>query len=84
MEKAAGTLADILVRKSVVEKADRDFYRYAIETAIIYVINLATMFLLAVITDKLLELILLLVVLCPLRQSCGGKHMKTFGEGIIC
>lgn len=78
MEKAAGTLADILVRKSIVEKADRDFYRYAIETAIIYVINFATMFLLAVVTGKLPELFLLLAVLYPLRQSCGGKHMKTW------
>ncbi len=78
MEKAAGTLADILVKKSVVEKADRDFYRYAIETVLIYAVNFATMFILAAVTGKLPELALLLAVLYPLRQSCGGKHMNTW------
>lgn len=78
MEKAAGTLADILVKKSVVEKADRDFYRYAIETVLIYAVNFAAMFILAAVTGKLPELALLLAVLYPLRQSCGGKHMNTW------
>lgn len=78
MEKAAGALADILVRKSIVEKEDRDFYRYAIETALIYVINFITMFILAAVTGKLTELLLLLAALYPLRSSCGGKHMKTW------
>lgn len=78
MEKAAGALADILVRKSIVEKEDRDFYRYAIETALVYVINFITMFILAVVTGKLTELLLLLATLYPLRSSCGGKHMKTW------
>ena len=78
MEKAAGTLADILVKKSVVEKADRDFYRYAIETVLIYAVNIATMFILAAVTGKLPELALLLAVLYPLLKSCGGKHMNTW------
>lgn len=78
MEKAAGVLADILVRKSIVEKEDRDFYRYAIETALVYVINFITMFILAAVTRKLTELLLLLAALYPLRSSCGGKHMKTW------
>ena len=78
MEKAAGTLADMLVRKSIVEKEDRDFYRYAIETAIIYAVNFITMFTLAAVTGKLTELLLLLAALYPLRSGCGGKHMKTW------
>lgn len=78
MEKAAGALADILVRKSIVEREDRDFYRYAIETALVYVINFITVFILAAVTGKLTEMILLLAALYPLRSSCGGKHMKTW------
>lgn len=78
MEKAAGTLADVLVRKNVVEKEDRDFYRYAIETVLVYAINLSTMLILAAVTGKLPELLLLLAVFYPLRTNCGGKHMNTW------
>lgn len=78
MEKAAGTLADILVKKSIVEKQDRDFYRYAIETVLVYAINFITLFVLAAITGKLPELLLLLAVFYPLRTNCGGKHMNTW------
>ena len=78
MEKAAGALADILVRKNIVEKQDRDFYRYAIETVLVYAINFITIFILAAVTGKLLELFLLLAVFYPLRTNCGGKHMNTW------
>lgn len=78
MEKAAGKLADVLVRKNVVEKEDRDFYRYAIETVLVYAINLITMFILAAVTKKLPELLMFLVVFYPIRTNCGGKHMNTW------
>lgn len=78
MEKAAGTLADMLVRKNIVEKRDRDFYRYAIETVLVYAINFITLFVLAAVTGKLPELFLLLAVFYPLRTNCGGKHMKAW------
>jgi accessory gene regulator B len=78
MEQAAGTLADILVKKHIVDSQDRDFYRYAIETVLVYAINLMTMFILAAVTGKLKELIFFLAVFYPLRTNSGGKHMKTW------
>jgi accessory gene regulator B len=76
MEKTAGILADVLVKKEVIEQQDRDFYRYSIESLMLYVINFGTMFLLALFAGKFVQCIFFLAVYYPLRTYCGGVHMK--------
>ncbi len=78
MYKVAERLADLLVAKKVVESKDRDFYRYAIEGILLYCVNLLTLFLLAIINEKLIECCIFLVFFFPLRTYCGGIHMKTW------
>ncbi len=78
MYKVAERLADLLVAKKVVESKDRDFYRYAIEGILLYLVNLFTLFLLAIINEKLIECCIFLVFFFPLRIYCGGIHMKTW------
>ena len=76
MYKVAEKLVDLLVTKKVVESKDRDFYRYAIEGILLYFVNLFTLFLLAIINEKLIECCIFLVFFFPLRIYCGGIHMK--------
>ncbi len=78
MYKVAEKLVDLLVTKKVVESKDRDFYRYAIEGILLYFVNLFTLFLLAIINEKLIECCIFLVFFFPLRIYCGGIHMKTW------
>ena len=78
MERLAGRLADGLVQKGIVIQTDRDFYRFAIESLLIYALNLGTLFLAAILSGKVPECIFFLTVFYPLRTSCGGIHMKTW------
>ena len=78
MERLAGRLADGLVQKGIVIQTDRDFYRFAIESLLVYALNLGTLFLAAILSGKVPECIFFLTVFYPLRTSCGGIHMKTW------
>ncbi len=78
MERIAGALSDMLVAREVVESENREFYRYAIESILLLLVNLATMVGLAMASGKLCEGLFFLMVFSPLRSCCGGIHMKTW------
>lgn len=78
MNRIAERLADTLVDKSVVDSKDRDFYRYAIEGILIYLVNFVTIFCLAGVSGRLAECCIFLICFFPLRIYCGGVHMKTW------
>ena len=78
MERIAGALSDMLVAKEVVESENREFYRYAIESILLLLVNLTTMVGLAMASGKLCEGLFFLMVFSPLRSCCGGIHMKTW------
>lgn len=78
MNRIAEKLADALVNQSVIGLEDRDFYRYAIEGILLYLVNFVTIFCLAGISRRLAECCVFFICFFPLRTYCGGIHMKTW------
>lgn len=76
MERLSEKLADRLVLHEIVEECDRDFYRYAVESLLLDVVNIAVMTLLAVGLGIVPESCVFLAFFHPLRTNCGGVHLK--------
>ncbi len=78
MEKLATKLSKILVLWNVIEDEDSDFYRYAIESLLLYLINFSSFLFIAGLNGKILECIIFIMLFYPLRTYGGGMHMKTW------
>ena len=76
MEKIAGFMARKMVKHEVIDETDEMFYCYAIECFLICLVNIVTMFIIAICMKKFVECCFFLIVFIPLRSLCGGVHMK--------
>lgn len=66
-----------LLDKKVISKKDNEIYEYGAEVFISLIINLAVLFLAAILINKIVELVTFLIFFCVLRHVSGGYHAKT-------
>lgn len=80
MAEIAGRITGLFIRWGILTENDRLSYAYCFELTFIFLSNLLSILLLAVITKNLMPTIFYLVGFWPLRLLAGGYHAKTPGR----
>lgn len=78
MSKISKALTDYVIRKGMVDRADRNIYEYGF--TIIFEMGIFIIFCLivSIFSHMVLEGILFFVIFSPLRSYAGGLHMRKF------
>lgn len=63
--------------KEIINEDDSDIYEYGLELILSSVFNIVVVIVTSVLTNRLIESIVLLLVLIPLQSCGGGYHAKT-------
>lgn len=77
MEKVVNRILNRLVKYSDITQEEKAIYRFGFECMILKIIHLITYIFIAIIMKQILELLIMLSVIIPLRKRAGGYHAKT-------
>lgn len=77
MEKVVNSILNRLVKYNDITQEEKATYGFGFECLILKIIHIISYIFIAVIMKQLLELLIMLSVLIPLRKRAGGYHAKT-------
>ena len=78
MRKVAKLLTDYVIKKSMVDEADREVYEYGFVITLEGGLFLVASLFIALKLDMVLEGIFFFVIFSPLRSYAGGLHLEKF------
>ena len=78
MRKVAKLLTDYVIKKSMVDEADREVYEYGFVITLEVGLFLVASLFIALKLDMVLEGIFFFVIFSPLRSYAGGLHLEKF------
>ena len=76
MNALSTVIINKLLKDNLITKQNQDLYLYGLNGFILLFVNLLTSLLLGYFTNHLLEIIMFLILLIPLRSNAGGFHTK--------
>ena len=83
LEYMSDKIARILVSQKIISDCDLDVYAYGLALLLSFFFNTVIMFIIGIITHRLVETILFLIVFVILRSFSGGYHADTFLKCMI-
>ena len=82
IEKSAGKMTSLLIKKKLISEDRKEMYQYSFELLISALINLLLVLLLGLLFHAFLETLVFLFFFCPLKRYTGGFHMPGYGSCI--
>lgn len=83
LEYLSDKIAKVLVSQKIISDCDMDVYAYGLSLLLSFFFNTVIMFVIGIITHRLVETILFLIVFVILRSFSGGYHADTFLKCMI-
>ena len=83
LEYLSDKIAKVLVSQKIISDCDMDVYAYGLALLLSFIFNTVIMFVIGIITHRLVETILFLIVFVILRSFSGGYHADTFLKCMI-
>lgn len=83
LEYLSDKIAKVLVSQKIISDCDMDVYAYGLALLLSFFFNTVIMFVIGIITHRLVETILFLIVFVILRSFSGGYHADTFLKCMI-
>ncbi|HKM03334.1 MAG TPA: accessory gene regulator B family protein [Lachnospiraceae bacterium] len=83
INRISNYIADKLILNSIISKQDKNVYKYGLETLIVIGFNILSVFIIGYIFGMLVECIVFLIVLIPLRSFAGGYHTSNYTKCFI-
>jgi accessory gene regulator B len=72
----AERISDILISNEIITAENRDIYIYGLQQGMLMVINIATILVIGIAFNMVLESTIFLLTFIPLRSNAGGYHAK--------
>ncbi len=80
VEKAVLKLADRMERENIIEKADREYYEYALITMTEHMIAVGSMLMVGIFFHQFVSTVIFLIFFLSLRKRTGGYHADKFWQ----
>lgn len=80
VEKAVLKLADRMERENIIEKADREYYEYALITMTEHMIAVGSMLMVGLFFHQFVSTVIFLIFFLSLRKRTGGYHADKFWQ----
>lgn len=77
INKISESVTTKLMKSNIIKDEDFELYQFGIESFLMKAIHLISYLLIGVIFGRILELVVFLIALIPLRECSGGYHART-------
>lgn len=84
VEKAVLKLVNRMEKENIIEKADREYYEYALLTMTEQMIAAASMLMVGMIFRQSVPTVIFLIFFLSLRKRTGGYHADKFWHCYFC